>query len=177
MESLQKNNIVFPMNELSPKPKYIPKKKYDKSKKKFNKLEVDFLTDFAKTNNRIQSMKNVGLDTKKDGTKYTDDALFKKSWALLHDPGAQKIVADLQREIREQNCLTLDMAVNESYQTYLMLKERKSFHEMNTMWNTFLQVGGMLKPGGVTVQTQIVAGENGLTINYIQPKKEDDKNN
>lgn len=150
-------------------------KKYDKTKKKYSKQEKDFLTQYAITNNKFKAMELSGLNVnKKTGELYSRDRIMNKAWLLLSTPFAQEYVANMHKEILKKNCFTLERAINESYDNYQMLKDKQSFHAMNEMYNTHLQIAGLLKPGGVNVQTQIVAGENGLTINYIQPKKEDD---
>lgn len=162
------------MNDLQTSGSKTPKK-YDKKKKKYSKQEKDFLTHFAITNgNKVKSMKLAKLDKKKDGTPYDDQYLVMKAYKLLETDFAREYIHTLQKQIMEKNCFTLERAVNETYENYQMLKERNSFHEMNIALDMHYKVAGLIKPQGVNVQTQIVAGENGLTINYITPKKEDD---
>ena len=151
-------------------------KKIDKSKKKYTKKELIFLTEYASTNNKLNSMKAAGLTHKiKTGEAYCEKQSIERANELLSTQFAKDYITKLHKEIYERNCFTLEKAVNESYENYLMLKEKEKYHEMNISFDTFLKVAGMLKPNGVNVNTQIVASEGGgITINYIKP---DENNN
>lgn len=160
------------MDKLAP----VEKKGGKIYKKKYSKPQMEFLVQYAYTNNKLRSMQKCGLGIKKDGSEYTPEHLISKANDLLSTPFAQNFVMDMQRKVREQNVFTLDRAFNEVYDQYITLKEQGKWHEANITLGYFLQIGGFLKPN-VAVQQQFVTDkEGGITINYVQPPKDEKKN-
>lgn len=159
------------MNKLEPlKPKLSETKKV-----KYSKSEMEFLTQYAYTNNKTQSMIRSGCGVKKStGELYNDKQIIERANNLLSTKFAQDYVMNMQRKVREQNVFTLDRAFNEVYDQYITLKEQGKWHEANITLGYFLQIGGFLKPN-VAVQQQFVTDkEGGINITYVQPpdKKE-----
>jgi len=137
--------------------------------------EKQFLTKFTISNNRVQSMKDViGIQYDNNGMEKDDNYYYFKASKILSNPFAQEFVRYLQKQIHEQSCHTLEKVVNETYDFYAHLVSVGSYHAANIAYDRYVALCGFLNQTGhsVSVNTQIVAGDKQITINYIKPGEE-----
>lgn len=156
------------------------KKEYTKGYFKQTLVAVDysFLNYYAQNHDKMLSAKLSGLDKHSDGSPLTPVAINKKTYHILKNPESLQFVKDIQKQIFESNCHSLEKAVDESYNLYLKLVEVRSFHSANAAYDRYCMLLGLLgnkNNNTVSVNTQIVGNDKGgITINYITPKNNND---
>jgi len=142
-------------------------------KQKFTKSEREFLTHYAENFHYQNAMIHAGLHIKRNGEKYSDKQLIARAKNILKYPSAKKYVEDIQVQIREQNFLTLDKCVNETYSFYDKIKDT-NYREANIAYQRLTDLLGYTGRGAA-INQQIIVDETengvGITINYIQPEK------
>lgn len=162
------------MNKKLPvgRPKVYKKKEVIHGPKlKLSKTDMEFLKNYAMTNSKPKAMIAAGLNFKKDGTEYSQIGLYERANCILRNDKAQEYVKRMQEEILKSNCLSIEKAVNESYQFYELLIREGKYHEANICYQ---RITDLLKltTQGLSVNTQIVdTSGKGITINYINPKE------
>lgn len=153
---------------------------FDK-KKVLTKLEKDFLTKFAFIYNRVKAMKEtIGIQYDENGLERSDDYYYMKASKLLKNQYAKDYVRELQKEINLQNCHTLEKAIEETYSFYELLIGKKNFHAANVAYERYVNLCGFLNQSAkdkVQVNTQIIAGDKQITINYIKPGEDTEELN
>jgi len=150
-------------------------KKNVRHKLKWSKKEKQFLTNYAHTFRKEQSMIDAGLHLKRNGKQYSTEQLTTRANDLLKYPESKEYIGEILSEIREEHFLTLDKCIMETYEYYLELKY-KSPREANISHSRMCDLLGFTGKNAINVNTQIVASEDGgITINYNQPDEKINK--
>lgn len=147
-----------------------------KEKTYLTKKERVFLTEYALSFHKKNSMKASNLHLDKEGNELSHPAILRRANQILKMKISQEYLTEIHKEIFHRNVHTIEKAVNETYEYYEDLRFQKYHNQANIAYQRYCDLLGFSKNSYVLNQQFNTGTEGGITINYIIPKEENNNN-